>query len=102
MEVKIGRYTVKSDPNCMWIVETRKNARRDAKGSVNDEVDGLVAGYVNNIDQLYEDFLDRKFRNSDARSVKDFLEEAVSIKAEAVKVCRKMRKYEKSRYEEEK
>lgn len=101
MEVKIGRYTVKSDPHCMWITETRKNAHAGKREVKNDEVDGMVAGYVNNIDSLYEDFCDRKFRNSDAKDVKSFLEEAISIKADIVKVCKKMRKYEKSRYEEE-
>lgn len=101
MEVKVGRYTVKSDPYCMWITETRKNAHAGVREIKNEEVESIVAGYVNTIDQLYEDFCDRKFRNSDAQSVKDFLSEAVSIKKDIVKVCKAMRKFEKSRYEGE-
>lgn len=100
MEVKIGRYTVKSDPYCMWITETRKNAHSGIREVKNEEVESMVAGYTNNIEYLYEDFCEKKFRNSDAKTVKEFLSEAVGIKKDIIKVCKSMRKYEKGRYEE--
>ncbi len=79
MEIKVGKYWLKSDKFCCWIEEEYK----DKNGKTTSR---RVAGYVTKMDRLLEDFIDKKFKDSDAKS----MEEVIKILDEAVKDAKKI------------
>lgn len=72
MEVKVGVYTIHSEPSCMWITQEVKVKSGKNKGKVYEE---RVAGYVMNWEQLMEDFATKAYRRSGAKEVKQLLKD---------------------------
>lgn len=90
MEIKVGRYYLRSDQFCIWIEEEYQSKGKDGKpGRVQRR---KVAGYTNSIDNLIRQFLEHKHRASEATTVAQLIKEwgqiaddAVELKEAAVK-----------------
>ena len=70
MEIKIGVYTIHSDSCTMWITETVST--KDKKGNTK-EYEQRVAGYVPNWHWLLENFMEKAYRRSGAKEVRELL-----------------------------
>ncbi len=68
MEIKIGDYKVQSDSMNLWVT-------KDSVSSNGTHTEKKVAGYAQNFEQLYTQFIDAKLRGSDATKIKDLLKE---------------------------
>lgn len=66
MEIKQGKYILKSDRYTFWIEEEYTNKKGDI-GTVR------VAGYCMTIARLLEDFADKKLHDSDATTLEEVL-----------------------------
>ena len=81
MEIKVGKYTLKSDRYNYCIEETRKVDQTKVKRKRNtddDETSGRVTGYFFNFEDLLEDFVERRLRESDAKDMEKCLREIAS------------------------
>lgn len=67
MEIRCGRYLLKSDPYCMWIDEEYKSTKTGKTAT------RRVAGYARTLDALTKDFCERRFRNNEAANMKELL-----------------------------
>lgn len=101
MEIKVGRYYLRSDAWSIWIEEEYQSKGKDGKpGRVQRR---KVAGYTNSIDTLIRQFLEHKHRASEATTVAELIKEwgqiaddAVELKKTAIKADLKaMRKTDK-------
>lgn len=92
MEITVGKYTIHSDARCMWITKSVKTQKKS--NTKHEETDLKVAGYVNTIDSLYEDFVANAYRGSDARNVEKVLKDIDSAAKAAVKLIKAARKYD--------
>lgn len=72
MKIPVGKYTLQSDSFSMWITE--KYEGEDSKGRKRER-ERKVAGYSWSWNNLVRDFCDRKFRSSEAETVKELLKE---------------------------
>ena len=70
MEIKIGKYVLRSDKYCMWIDEEYEVQEGKTKGKA---VRKRVAGNTTSFDLLLRDFVRVKHRDNDAKSVKELL-----------------------------
>ena len=84
MDIKAGKYTLRSDSQCFWIEETRVTENED--GTKGKPYQARVSGYYAHIEDLLADFITRRFRNSDKQKIEDVLNEL----AEAVKDSKKI------------
>ena len=84
MDIKAGKYTLRSDSQCFWIEETRVVENED--GTKGKPYQARVSGYYAHIEDLLADFITRRFRSSDKEKMEDVLEEL----AEAVKDSKKI------------
>ena len=90
MEIKVGRYYLRSDQFCIWVEEEYQSKSKDGKpGRVQRR---KVAGYTNSIDNLIRQFCEHKHRASEATTVAELIKEwgqiaddAVALKEAAVK-----------------
>ena len=75
MEIKVGRYTLCSDQWQMWIEEeyTYKGKKGKNDGKMVTET-RKVAGYSQNLWQLLKSFNENRYRNSDAKEMKEILD----------------------------
>ncbi len=66
MEIKIGKYILRSDDKCMWVEEeyTQENGKTASK---------RVAGYATTWANLIHQFADTKLKDNDAKSLKEIL-----------------------------
>lgn len=76
MEIRVGKYIMKSDFYCMWIEEEYEG--KDKKGNVKTYT-RRVAGYSMNFDQLMKSFCEHKYRGSGAEDLRDLLKELAQI-----------------------
>lgn len=62
MNIKVGKYILRSDQYCMWVEEeyTQKNGKTASK---------RVAGYAWNIDNLLRQFSEAKVYGSEAETI---------------------------------
>ncbi len=72
MDVKIGKYIIKSAPQCMWVEEEYTGKTKAGKEKVYTR---QASGYVRNFQQLLVSFAERRIRNSDAETVAEVLAE---------------------------
>lgn len=72
MEIKVGRYTIKSDGFCYWIEEEYEIQKGKTKGKKSIK---RVAGYANTLDALYRQFVEHKHRASEATTVAELVKE---------------------------
>ena len=76
MEIKVGKYTLCSDQWSMWIEEEYSYKSEKGKNKGKKVTDTRrVAGYSQNFPQLLKSFEEHRYRNSDAREVKQVLEQ---------------------------
>lgn len=95
MDIKAGKYTLRSDSQCFWIEETRVTEKED--GTEGKEYQVRASGYYAHIEDLLADFVTRRFRSSDKEKMEDVLNEL----AEAVKDSKKIvREYAKKKVKE--
>ena len=87
MEIQVGKYTLCSDQWCMWIDETYtyegKKGRNKGKQVTEKR---RVAGYSNNFRQLLVSFLEHKTRSSDAKEMKEMVEDLSRIESDIRKL----------------
>ena len=92
MDIKAGKYTLRSDSQCFWIEETRVTEKED--GEAGKEYQVRASGYYAHIEDLLANFITRRFRSSDKEKMEDVLNEL----AEAVKDSKKIvREYAKKK-----
>lgn len=95
MDIKAGKYTLRSDSQCFWIEETRVTEKED--GTEGKEYQVRASGYYAHIEDLLANFITRRFRSSDKEKMEDVLNEL----AEAVKDSKKIvREYAKKKVKE--
>ena len=95
MDIKAGKYTLRSDSQCFWIEETKVTEKED--GTEGKEYQVRASGYYAHIEDLLADFVTRRFRSSDKEKMEDVLNEL----AEAVKDSKKLvREYAKKKVKE--
>ena len=95
MDIKAGKYTLRSDSQCFWIEETRVAEKED--GEAGKEYQVRASGYYAHIEDLLANFITRRFRSSDKEKMEDVLNEL----AEAVKDSKKIvREYAKKKGKE--
>ena len=95
MDIKAGKYTLRSDSQCFWIEETKVTEKED--GTKGKPYQARVSGYYAHIEDLLADFITRRFRSSDKEKMEDVLNEL----AEAVKDSKKIvRDYAKKKVKE--
>ena len=82
MEIDIDKYTIKSDPQNLWI----EKRYWDRNGKVQVK---RIAGYARTLEELYTSFVDARVRGCEARTVKELLEELKVIRAEVLAIARK-------------
>lgn len=81
MEIKVGRYYLRSDAMCMWIEEEYQSKGKDGKpGRVQRR---KVAGYTNSIDNLVKQFCAHKHMASEATTVEELIKEWKQIADDA-------------------
>ena len=79
MDVKVGRFIIRSDAYCMWIDEEYEGKTKGGEVKVATR---QVAGYVATFQQLYEDYMAKKMRGSDATEVKEVLKKFADCEKE--------------------
>lgn len=89
MEVKIGKYIIKSDAYCMWMEEEYAGK---TKGGAEKVATRQVAGYVKTFEQLLENFMEKRIRNSDAIEVEEVLKEFAKCEGELRGLIKGMKK----------
>ena len=95
MDIKAGKYTLRSDSQCFWIEETKVTEKED--GTEGKEYQVRASGYYAHIEDLLANFITRRFRSSDKEKMEDVLNEL----AEAVKDSKKIvREHEKKKVKE--
>lgn len=95
MEIKAGKYTLRSDSQCFWIEETKVTEKED--GTKGKEYQVRASGYYAHIEDLLANFITRRFRSSDKEKMEDVLSEL----AEAVKDSKKIvREYARKKVKE--
>lgn len=82
MEIKIGKYTLRSDRFCAWIDKDYLNKEN---GKIYQR---RVAGYCRDFGTLLDDFIDNGVKESDATEVKQLLAEIESVTKDAKKIAR--------------
>lgn len=73
MEIRVGRFILRSDQHCMWIDEEYQSKGKD--GQPGRTQTKKVAGYSRTLTQLYNSFIQHKFRSSEATTVKELLKD---------------------------
>lgn len=81
MEIRVGKFILRSDQYCMWIEEEYQSKGKDGKpGRVQRR---KVAGYTNSIDNLVRQFCEHKHMASEATTVEELIKEWKQIVEDA-------------------
>lgn len=81
MDIRVGRFILRSDQYCMWIEEEYQSKGKDGKpGRMQRR---KVAGYKNNIDDLVRQFCEHKHMASEATTVEELIKEWKQIAEDA-------------------
>ena len=82
MEIRVGRYYLRSDQYCIWIEEEYQSKGKDGKpGRMQRR---KVAGYTNSIDNLIRQFCAHKHMASEATTVEELIKEWKQIADDAM------------------
>lgn len=77
MEIRVGKFILRSDQYCMWIEEEyQSKGKGEKQGRVQRR---KVAGYTNNIDNLVRQFVAHKHMASEAATVEELIKEMKQI-----------------------
>ena len=89
MEIRVGKYLLRSDQFTLWIEEEYISKGKD--GNPGKKQTRKVAGYTDNIDNLIRQFVAHKHRASEAttmtaliKELKQIAEDAAELKKTAV------------------
>lgn len=79
MNIKVGKYILRSDQYCMWVEEEyqQKNGQKASK---------KVAGYASNLNNLLRQFSEKKLYGSDAETVGQLISDLREIMSDMVKL----------------
>ena len=72
MEIRVGRYILRSDQWNFWIEEEYEG--KDAKGRTKMQT-RRVAGYASTLDNLYRQFVEHRHKASEATTVAELIKE---------------------------
>ena len=86
MDIKAGKYTLRSDSQCFWIEETKVTEKED--GTKGKPYQARVSGYYAHIEDLLADFITRRFRSSDKEKMEDVLSELADAVKDSKKIVR--------------
>ena len=70
MDIRVGKYILRSDQYSMWIEEEYIKRKGDAKG---EPATRRVAGYSSNFENLMRSFAENQARNNDAKTIGELL-----------------------------
>lgn len=85
MEIKVGKFTIRSDKFSMWLEEEYESQDDKTKGKLMTK---QVAGYCTSFDRLLEDFIDKKIKDSEVASVEEALKVLADATADAKKIAK--------------
>ena len=86
MEIRVGKYILRSDQYCLWIDEEYTSKGKDGKPGKKQT--RRVAGYAPNIDILVRQFVAHKHMASEATTVEELVAELKQI-AEDITLIKK-------------
>lgn len=86
MEIRVGKYILRSDQYCLWIDEEYTSKGKDGKPGKKQT--RRVAGYAPNIDILVRQFVAHKHMASEAATVEELVVELKQI-AEDITLIKK-------------
>lgn len=89
MEIRAGKYTIKSDKFCAWVEEEAKIKDGKRKGETETR---RVTGYFRNFEQVLDDFIETKVKGSDAKSVEEVLKILDRATKDAKRIVREAKK----------
>lgn len=87
MEIKYGKYTVRSDSMNLWVEEEYT----DRKGK---PAARRVTGYARTFPELYQSFIGKKIRGSEAKTFEELRAEIAEISGEVMKIIEEVKRYE--------
>ena len=90
MDIKAGKYTLRSDSQCFWIDATKVTEKED--GTKGKPYQARVSGYYAHIEDLLADFITRRFRSSDKEKMEDVLSELADAVKDSKKIVREYAK----------
>ena len=79
MNIRVGKYILRSDPYCLWIEEEYR--QKDGKAASK-----RVAGYSWNLSNLLRSFAEKKLYGSDAENMEQLIADIREILADMVKL----------------
>lgn len=77
MDIRVGKYILRSDQYCLWIDEEYTSKGKDGKPGKKQT--RRVAGYAPNIDILVRQFVAHKHMASEAKTVEELIKELKQI-----------------------
>ena len=87
MEIEVGKYTIHSDRYCMWITESVKTKRKDAKTEV---IEKKVAGYSINAEQLLDSFIEYGVRDAPSKTIETYLKHVAKVERDAKRIAKEI------------
>ena len=84
MEIRVGRFILRSDDKSMWIEEEYQSKGKDGKPGRKQT--RKVAGYTNSIDNLIRQFCEHRHMASEATTVEQLIKEWKQIADDAVAI----------------
>lgn len=87
MKIEIGRFTLFSDAQCMWITEEKPKKKKEAH--TDEFATNRVAGYSMNFEQLLTSFIENGYRSSDAKDVKKLLSDMAQKEKDIIEIAKK-------------
>lgn len=86
--IKISdKHYLKADSSCMWIEEEYEVEKGSTKGEV---VSKRVSGYGRDYETIFNSFYDRKCRDIDVNTAKQYLKEMASEREKTRKLIKKL------------
>ena len=79
MNIRVGKYILRSDPYCMWVEEEyeQKNGKTASK---------RIAGYAWSLDNLLRQFSEKKLYSSDAETVEQLISDLREVMSDMIKL----------------
>ena len=81
MDIRVGKFILRSDDKSMWIEEEYQSKGKDGKPGRKQT--RKVAGYTNSIDNLIRQFCEHKHMASEATTVEQLIKEWKQIAEDA-------------------
>ena len=82
MDIRVGKYVLRSDQYSIWIEEEYVSKGKDGKPGKKQT--RKVAGYTDSIDNLIRQFVAHKHRASEAQTMTELIKELKQIAEDAV------------------